>query len=393
MDTHGTQSANSGHAVGSDVADAALADITAKDVRDACISTRTQRAYRSNVRLLSKWIEDTKSDASIYFHADGEINLTVFTPQDFEAFLISKRKSVGISTLNGYRSAICIGVKSCNTREAWQPSSLVSSGWQRLQCRPLGQKSPGKTHCHFQYTKSCVQLPLLVKIVVFPIFFLTTHWNLMCRSESVQTLSSNHLAAYDDIIGCVMHKSKCNQEGSGPKDPRHLYGNPFCPDTCWITALAVYLVCRPTQGAGPLFPGSQQKARFSNIFATMLSQRQDVSHFGTHSIWKGVATFACSGSTGGPSIASVRLRVGWSLGGVQVRYIRYESAGDQYLGRVVAGLPINGVAFAALPPHFADNNAPVVISAVSEMYSALSTESNLCNVLKLCAAALVTHGK
>ncbi|KAG6958584.1 hypothetical protein JG688_00010452, partial [Phytophthora aleatoria] len=60
------------------------------------------------------------------------------------------------------------------------------------------------------------------------------------------------------------------------------------------------------------------------------------------------------GSTGGPSIVRICLHCGWSLGGVQDRYFRYESAGDQYLGRVVAGLPLNSSAFATLPPHFAD---------------------------------------
>ena len=55
--------------------------------------------------------------------------------------------------------------------------------------------------------------------------------------------------------------------------------------------------------------------------------------------------------------------MGWSLGGVQDRYIRYESAGDQYLGRVVAGLPLNGAVFALLPPHFVQNDDDVVYAA------------------------------
>ena len=33
------------------------------------------------------------------------------------------------------------------------------------------------------------------------------------------------------------------------------------------------------------------------------------------------------------------------------RYFRYENAGDQYVGRVVAGLPINKSDFSILPPH------------------------------------------
>lgn len=83
----------------------------------------------------------------------------------------------------------------------------------------------------------------------------------------------------------------------------------------------------------------------------LIGELKQQTHYGTHSIRKGVATFAGSGSTGGPSIASVCLRVGWALGGVQDRYIRYEAAGDQYLGRVVAGLPLNSPSCAVPPPH------------------------------------------
>jgi hypothetical protein len=75
------------------------------------------------------------------------------------------------------------------------------------------------------------------------------------------------------------------------------------------------------------------------------------SDIGTHSIRKGASTYVCSGCTGGPSIVSVCLRCGWSLGGVQDRYLRYESAGDQFVGRVVCGLPLDSCEFAILPPH------------------------------------------
>lgn len=102
-----------------------------------------------------------------------------------------------------------------------------------------------------------------------------------------------------------------------------------------------------------------------------------MSHYGTHSVRKGVATFACSGTTGGPSIASACLRVGWYLGGVQDRYIRYESAGDKYLGRVVAGLPLNSADFAALPPHFDTYQDLAVRECSSEIFPALKDTSTL----------------
>jgi hypothetical protein len=42
----------------------------------------------------------------------------------------------------------------------------------------------------------------------------------------------------------------------------------------------------------------------------------------------------------------------WSMGHVKERYLQYEKAGDQYLGRVVSGLDVNSVKFAVSPPYF-----------------------------------------
>ncbi|ETO75033.1 hypothetical protein F444_09325 [Phytophthora nicotianae P1976] len=63
---------------------------------------------------------------------------------------------------------------------------------------------------------------------------------------------------------------------------------------------------------------------------------------------KGAATYCASGSTACPSSTSVHLRAGWSLGGVQNTYLRYESAGDMHAGRTVSGLPPDSHEFAHL---------------------------------------------
>ena len=46
------------------------------------------------------------------------------------------------------------------------------------------------------------------------------------------------------------------------------------------------------------------------------------------------------------------LRAGWTLGPTLERYLRSADAGDQFCGRVVAGLPQLTKDFSALPPHF-----------------------------------------
>ncbi|ETN21808.1 hypothetical protein PPTG_01900 [Phytophthora nicotianae INRA-310] len=371
-------------------------EITVQDIRNACVSSKTYRAYKGSLASISKWIRASKGESgSQYFTADGEIDVGVFTARDFESFLLEKRKTVSVATLSGYRSAI---KDLYRRREVPLPieKSMATffSGLKRMEATRLQSGSPkesGKDPLPFSLYRELCKATITRDDGGFAHMFLTTQWNLMCRSESVQRLCTEHLSWHDDSIGCIMHKSKTNQEGTGPKDPRHMYGNVFSPDTCWITALALYLACRPTQAPGPLFPGSEQKARFGSALRKLIADQKHRNHYETHSIRNGVATFACSGCTGGPSIASVCLRVGWSLGGVQDRYIRYETAGDQFLGRVVAGLPLNRPQFASLPPHFKDNDDPAVGACVQAMYPELQKVSGLRDILKLCVASLVKH--
>jgi hypothetical protein len=82
----------------------------------------------------------------------------------------------------------------------------------------------------------------------------------------------------------------------------------------------------------------------------------DAADIGVHSIRKGAATYCCSGTTMAPSIAAVcNCRAGWSMGQVKDIYIRYETASDHYVDRIVAGLDVLSEAIAVSPPHFCAN--------------------------------------
>jgi len=78
----------------------------------------------------------------------------------------------------------------------------------------------------------------------------------------------------------------------------------------------------------------------------------EAGDLGSHSARKGAATFVACGTTVSPPIVSICLRAGWSLGKVKQKYLFYEKAGDQYLGRVACGLDVNKAQFAVTPPHF-----------------------------------------
>lgn len=374
--------------------------IDKRHVLDSCISEATKKSYSSCIKGISTWLRKTQYDPERFFqNASSEINLAEFTPSLFEDFLLYKtnNSSVKTITLCSYRSA----VKDLYRKEQKDlPSSYEKnlkpffSGLKRIEAGGMQNglaRESGKLALPYSiYQSLCVST---IKILDggFAHLFLLTQWNLMCRSASVENLSMSHLTSADDSIGCILHKSKTNQEGNGPKDPRHIYANPLSPSTCWVLSLGMYLACNPLLCYGSLFPGSNQKNRFCKILEKCLKLNEMGKSYGTHSVRKGVATYACSGSTGGPSIVSVCLRCGWSLGNVQDRYFRYEAAGDQYLGRVVAGLPINSSDFSILPPHFADQENPIMTHCIEEMFPVLQSICHLNPILKLCLGSLVHH--
>jgi len=116
----------------------------------------------------------------------------------------------------------------------------------------------------------------------------------------------------------------------------------------------------------------------------------DPEMIGVHSIRKGAATYVCSGSTGGPSIAAVCNRAGWTMGKVKDTYMQYEAAQDQYVGRVVAGLNVNSELFAVSPPYIkADAMREVhIIEDLATVFPfVIPTEANL--LMKFCLASLL----
>lgn len=113
----------------------------------------------------------------------------------------------------------------------------------------------------------------------------------------------------------------------------------------------------------------------------------------THSIRKGAAVIASTSSTAAPPISSLMRRGDWSMGRTMDRYVRWASAGDQYLGRTVALLNPSSVEFQVLPPHFRDNSpADVLDNAVMQVFGSVAIENETFKpVLLRLLASLVFH--
>ena len=72
---------------------------------------------------------------------------------------------------------------------------------------------------------------------------------------------------------------------------------------------------------------------------------------GTHSWRKGGATFLL-GILDGPNPIAVYIRMGWSIGNTQDRYIAGGGGSDPYCARLSAGLSMTTKEGTVLPPHF-----------------------------------------
>jgi hypothetical protein len=198
-------------------------------------------------------------------------------------------------------------------------------------------------------------------------------------------------------------KTKTDQAGENSREARSVYANPFNPSICPIVALALYLMDNSDLRTSAdndhgLFPGGHQASRFSKHMKEILSSDSgtqllnqlglNLDDIGTHSIRKGVGTYACSGSTSGPGIVSVCIRMGWSMGGVADRYLQFEAAADKYLGRVCAGLNQSSSEFCTIMPHF---GAAEVSNILERSFPTLYKQTSLLPVLKHCLASVVYH--
>ena len=182
----------------------------------------------------------------------------------------------------------------------------------------------------------------------------------ICRYAKIDIVKIEEDAMLFDI-----GKTKTDQEGSKNIDhPWHVFSNPEMPYICCVLAMARHLICNPTilNGRCNLFEGSSQYDRFNRIFIDVISDPEyretftglgiPPEHFGTHSIRKGAVTHVATGSTSSPPIASICIRANWAMPGVMNRYIRFENAGDQFVGKCVSGRDRKSKTFAESCAYF-----------------------------------------
>lgn len=254
---------------------------------------------------------------------------------------------------------------------------------------------------------------------IFARCFLTLEWNLMARSENVVHAHMFHITWENDSLVFRFVKSKGDQTGKNRDQAWHVYANPNNPAVCPVLAMACYVFANPgifgasaeeghdandpgIEHLGRLFPGAYQYERFMDCIHRIIAKYPNeffalgisAGDLGSHSARKGAASHACAGSTVSPPMVSVCLRAMWSMGHVKERYLQYEKAGDQYLGRVVCGLDVNHVSFAVSPPFFeAESEALENIHILLKSYAVRGdlVSPAMHRVFYFCFASLCYH--
>eukprot|EP00963_Diacronema_lutheri_P009074 scaffold805_cov412-Pavlova_lutheri.AAC.1 len=228
-------------------------------------------------------------------------------------------------------------------------------------------------------------------------------WNLSSRAHSTCGLCLSHLQWENDGLKVYIPHQKNDQNGEKQgRFPKHVYSNPTTPEICPLFCLAAYLACSDVgQDGNAIFPHANIYAAHSAHMERFKQKNKDMlqcyglepSDIGTHSNRKGSSTYVTSGITDGPSMMSICNRAGRDTGKVLGTYLRYESAGDQYIGRIVAGhAPSSGSRFAQLPPHFSPGVDTAIVRRLARLtFPAFGKTLALDAVLEHLLATLLFH--
>ena len=165
-----------------------------------------------------------------------------------------------------------------------------------------------------------------------------------------------------DHLNIYCPKYKSVQIGLNKEEARQIYSNPKDPTVCPLRTLASYLLVYSQIfiDTKKLFPGSDQKKRFNSCLHSIMYYNThihetlfvDPKEIGSHSIRKGATRYYCAGVHSGPPIVSVRLRARWTIQRVKERYLKYENAGNELVGRKLTGIPPTSCEFGVSPPNF-----------------------------------------
>ena len=197
---------------------------------------------------------------------------------------------MSVSTVKGYRSAL-VDLYRTHGKELDKKLDMelmsILNGYEKVICelKQRGRMSINEGKRHLKWSGYLLLAEKFMKrtpsegshgqswsTVVFGWAFLVIMWNLMSRSESVDSLMLQHIDWDCDALIIEEQGHKGDQTGEN-KFGKHVYANPEHPDKCPILAFATLLFSFPTRpnGKQQVFAGTNSKDRFGHLLQRVLS--------------------------------------------------------------------------------------------------------------------------
>ena len=191
--------------------------------------------------------------------------------------------------------------------------------------------------------------------------FMILQWNLMARSINVEQIHVEFFGWSGDMMTCLFAHTKTLKGDRTKMKPFHLSTNQQRPWICPVTAVAILLMSGFHSTKQLFEAGSAAKSYNKAIKKALKSpsvqtamKRAGVSEkdVASHTLRKSSATHVSGNSLCAPSIFSILLRGGWSIGEVMQRYIHVGEAQDRFLAHLLAGRDLFETSFHYVCPHF-----------------------------------------
>ena len=379
--------------------------------------------------LVRELSDDEKSERELYYKSTHDFVYEALDPLIIKAF-ISANKVRGRNEngnevfysydhLRKYKDAILFGAKRNHSAlpsnyEAEMAPFMESFKKENQSKKKLGQvkeqeADPISFALFRHISKSALDLG-----DIFLWCFTVMQWNCMARSINIGNLRFNCLSVGQDSIIVKYWDTKKDKTGE-KTSPKNCYANPFDPAVCIFLSLGCYLAINDeTYSSGrkdTIFTTSNTKEttgsqKYCRKLSHFLKESSDtvkeyirLDHANGHGIRKGAAIKGTSGTTCPPPPSSVAHRGEWSLGKVFDIYWLFAESGDQYLGRILAGLDPNSIEFAVLPPHFIVGiENEWVRKGMSMCFTNIMTldeedDTNMTGILLRCLASIVYHSE
>eukprot|EP00960_Hanusia_phi_P037964 753220-Hanusia_phi.AAC.1 len=239
--------------------------------------------------------------------------------------------------------------------------------------------------------------------------FLMLCWNLMSRTKNSNNIQFDHLSWQNDHMRFLFDNEKPRDPPPRPRKVRRVYANPKSPEICPILAMGIYFlsveqderllfapspihkrfwrllrsIVRPPRG-GPArgARSSEDLTKIRRLVAQELAARHiRPIALGSDSIQKGSCMYCIRVQSEPPSADAL------FHGPTPTAQVTDLDHGDGFVGRAVAGLPLNTAEFARLPPHFEECDHQDVDKTLQKLFPRCSPQ--LRKVMEHCMASVV----